>query len=148
MMSTGQGQFDPLHGATFAAKTAAIMRHFCCCILATLTWISATGCHQIYLPRFDPTGANVFLPFPNTTQLSLSSSPAFQQPPPPPACIDGSDGGVCNLFKHKLVGHAHDMFKHKSPGACGEIQLTPMRVVALLEAKSFCWLESAAKMVT
>lgn len=130
MMSTEQGQFDRLQGSKAVVRAIA---HTCSSWLLMFAFISAlglsSGCRQIYLPRIDPTGANIFLPFPNTTELELSSSPAYQQPVAPPACVDGSDGGVCNLFNKKLVGHVHKSL-HKSPGACGEIQLTPMRVVA------------------
>ncbi len=131
MMSTEQGQFDLQQRSEETARVLArkwlapfILLGAACCLLMN------TGCHRIYLPRFDPTGANVFLPFPNTTELSLSSTPAFQQPATPPPCLDGGEGGLCNLFNHKLVGHKHNLLSHKSPGKCGEIQLTPLRVVA------------------
>ncbi len=126
MMSTEHGQFDRMQGS----KPASWVHSFWMfAIVIGLSATFSTGCRQIYLPRIDPTGANIFLPFPNTTELSLSSSPAFQQPVAPPACVDGTEGGVCNLFNKKLIGHVHQSL-HKSPGACGEIQLTPMRVVA------------------
>jgi uncharacterized repeat protein (TIGR01451 family) len=130
MMSTEQGQFDRLQGSeavsqAHAPKPASWLVAFAFLVTVALS----SGCHQIYLPRIDPTGQNIFLPFPNTTQLELSSSPAFKQPAAPPACVDGGDGGVCNLFDKKLIGNVHKSL-HKSPGACGEIQLTPMRVVA------------------
>ncbi len=131
MMSTEQGQFDLQQRSEGTARVLArkwlarlVLLGAACCLLMN------TGCQRIYLPRFDPTGANVFLPFPNTTELSLSSTPAFQQPATPPPCLDGGEGGLCNLFNHKLVGHKHNLLSHKSPGKCGEIQLTPLRVVA------------------
>lgn len=111
--------------------------------VATLLVVSATtGCQQIYLPRIDPNGSSVFLPFPNTTKLAIPAlhsrgdipgffpDPAFAEPPAPPACLDGGDGegGICNMFKNKLVGHIQSI--HKSPGSCGELQLSPLRVVA------------------
>lgn len=131
MMSTEHGQFDLLHGSIAAERSyAPALSKWLVVLCVILGSLASSGCQRIYLPRFDPTGANVFLPFPNTTELSLSSSPAFEQPAAPPPCIDGGEGGVCNLFNHKLVGHKHDLFKHKSPGACGEIQMTPLRVVA------------------
>ena len=129
MMSTEHGQFDRMQGGKRTAKARArTLADSLATLAAILCLLSSFGCHRIYLPRFDPTGASVFLPFPNTTELSLSSSPAFQQPATPPPCTDGSDGGLCNLFNHKLVGHKQALFQ--SPGACGEIQLTPLRVVA------------------
>ncbi|MDX1925003.1 MAG: hypothetical protein SFV81_00715 [Pirellulaceae bacterium] len=129
-MSTEHGQFDRLQGSeavsqAHAPKLASWLVAFAILVMVALS----SGCRQIYLPRIDPTGQNIFLPFPNTTPLELSSSPAFQQPVAPPACVDGGDGGVCNLFNKKRIGEVHKSL-HKSPGACGEIQLTPMRVVA------------------
>lgn len=60
---------------------------------------------------------------------------AFPAPPPVPPCVDGScqePHGIHNLFKHKREFDAklHAHFQHKNPGKCGEIQLTPLRVVA------------------
>ena len=130
MMSTEHGQFDLLQGSKPAGRPVALSYSGLLAVFAFFLLVAVTsGCRQIYLPRIDPTGANVFLPFPNTTELSVSSSPAYQQPPAPPACLDAGDAGVCNLFNKKQIGQVHKSL-HKSPGACGEIQLTPMRVVA------------------
>ncbi len=134
MMSTEHGQFALLHGSNAAKRSYVPALSKWLIVLSVLFGLLAGGgCHRIYLPRFDPTGAKFFLPCPNTTELSISSSPTFEQPAAPPPCLDGGEGGeggVCNLFNHKLIGHKHDHFQHKSPGACGEIQMTPMRVVA------------------
>ncbi len=130
MMSTEHGQFDRLQGSKPVSFVHSHNPSFLLIALALVSFLAlSSGCRQIYLPRIDPTGANVFLPFPNTTELEISASPAFQQPVAPPACVDGTEGGVCNLFNKKLIGHVHKSL-HKSPGECGEIQLTPMRVVA------------------
>ncbi len=105
------------------------------------------GCSRLQLPAIDPNGSRIFLPLPNTTQLVVPHvhdrprqkgtgflpTPAFTTPAAPPPCVDGgaaTPGGVCNLFdhKHKLVSKVHDHFR--SPGKAGEIQLTPVRVVA------------------
>ncbi|WP_145082389.1 COG1361 family protein [Aureliella helgolandensis] len=60
-------------------------------------------------------------------------APAFTTPPTPPPCLDGStdSSGFCNLLDHKK-GHIKQKFEnlHSSPGKAGEIQLTPLRVVA------------------
>jgi uncharacterized repeat protein (TIGR01451 family) len=105
------------------------------------------GCNHLRLPAIDPNGGCIFLPLPNTTQLSVPPihttddqigflpSAAFQEPAAPAACVDAAcancePAGVCNLF------HRHDHCLHKihdhfrSAGKSGEIQLTPLRVVA------------------
>jgi uncharacterized repeat protein (TIGR01451 family) len=104
-----------------------------------------SGCARFQLPAIDPNGSRIFLPFPSTTQLNVPRlhdgngqpgilpTPAFSTPAAPPPCLDGSvedAGGVCNLFnhKHKLISSVHDHFR--TAGKAGEIQLTPLRVVA------------------
>jgi uncharacterized repeat protein (TIGR01451 family) len=100
-----------------------------------------TGCSHLQLPAIDPYGNRIFLPLPNTTQLDLPHlhshagqpglipDPAFVAPPTPPPCLDAGSG-VCNLFghKHDLIDRLQTHFE--SPGKTGEIQLTPLRVVA------------------
>ncbi|MFO1063834.1 MAG: hypothetical protein U0892_08235 [Pirellulales bacterium] len=105
----------------------------------------SVGCRTFNLPRIDPTGQSIFLPCPNTTQLTIPqvhATPdnpgifqpdAFPTPVDPPPCLDGScpeDPGLCNLFKKHSLTKIHDHFAHKGAGAKGEIQLTPLRVVA------------------
>ncbi len=148
-MSTEQGQFDQALALTrkrVTSSSAGLIPSrlwffrpaiwFCLILL-----MFGTGCQGIFLPRIDPNGSRIFLPFPATTNVQLPRlhsqgnqpgilpNSAFPEPAAPPPCLDGEgEGGVCNMFKNKLVGHIHD--KHKSPGSCGELQLTPMRVVA------------------
>lgn len=109
-----------------------------------MVWFCLFGCHRLQLPAIDPNGSCLFLPFPTTTQLQVPPvhstsdqtgflpAPAYQSPPTPPACQDGKcePTGVCNLFhrKHDCLHKIHDHFR--SPGKAGEIQLTPVRVVA------------------
>jgi uncharacterized repeat protein (TIGR01451 family) len=106
--------------------------------------LAALGCQRLQLPAIDPNGSCLFLPFPNTTQLAippvhskpgqqgLIPAPAYKQPVAPPACLDGScePAGLCNLFsrKHDCLEKIHNHFR--SSGKSGELQLTPMRVVA------------------
>ncbi|MEM7474032.1 MAG: hypothetical protein AAF483_03510 [Planctomycetota bacterium] len=54
-------------------------------------------------------------------------TPAYTSPALPPPCLDASNGGVCNLF-----GRDKHLFqcKLKAKGKAGELQMTPMRVVA------------------
>lgn len=102
----------------------------------------APGCSRLRLPAIDPNGSSVFLPLPNTTglrvprlhsrdgQTGIIPTPAFTSPPSPPPCLDARNGGVCNLFgdKHRLCDKLQDRFRGR--GKAGEIQLTPLRVVA------------------
>ena len=112
-------------------------------ILVLLPWL-LMGCQRLQLPAIDPNGRCLFLPLPNTTQLAIPPlhsrpgepgflpSPAFQSPSAPPPCLDGNcePAGVCNLFhrKHQGIQKIHDHFR--SAGKAGELQLTPMRIVA------------------
>ncbi len=104
--------------------------------------ISAAGCARLQLPAIDPTGSRIFLPPPNSTQLTLPRlraqdgqpglipDPVFDTPPPPPPCVDASGAPICNLFdpQRRIARQMERRFR--KPGAVGEIQLTPMRVVA------------------
>ena len=114
-----------------------------------LAWLLAStllssGCQRLQLPAIDPNGSCLFLPLPNTTQLAVPPlhsnadqpgflpSAAFQAPAPPPACVDAGcePMGVCNLFhrRQQCLNKIHDHFR--PAGKAGEIQLTPLRVVA------------------
>jgi uncharacterized repeat protein (TIGR01451 family) len=161
-MSTEHGQFDPMHDPVsvpvvkhfytpgclprwryprrIQSKQLATVCQLTRSVLAVCVWAVLVGCQGIFLPRIDPNGSRVFLPFPSTTAVQvprLHSTPtqpgilpnsAFPEPAAPPPCIDADgEGGICNMFKNKLVGH---IAKKHSPGACGELQLTPMKVVA------------------
>ncbi len=115
------------------------------CALGLIFLTILSGCHHnLRLPAIDPNGSSIFLPHPNATQLTVPRlhstpqqpgflpSPAFQAPAAPPPCLDGGcePAGVCNLFhrRHESLCKIHDHFR--SPGKVGEIQLTPLRVVA------------------
>lgn len=109
-----------------------------------LCGVFLSGCRHLQLPAIDPNGRCIFLPKPATTQLAVPPlhstadqtgflpQAAFTTPPPPPACTDAccEPTGVCNLFhrKHDCLNKIHDHFRSK--GKAGEIQLTPLRVVA------------------
>lgn len=104
--------------------------------------VAFSGCARLRLPAIDPNGSSIFLPLPNTTGLAghngqawgqngIIPTPAFTTPPAPPPCLDAKNGGVCNLFggdKHRVVSKLQNHFDRR--GKAGEIQLTPMRVVA------------------
>jgi uncharacterized repeat protein (TIGR01451 family) len=123
----------------------------CAVGLLILLAILLSGCSHlnlhgggIPLPAIDPNGSCLFLPPPNKTQLTIPPvhskgdqtgflpAPAYQAPEPPAACVDAScePAGVCNLFQRKdhCVHKIHEHFR--PPGKAGEIQLTPLRVVA------------------
>ncbi len=112
------------------------------CSIALL--LVSNGCRQLQLPAIDPNGRCLFLPLTNTTQLDIPPlhsspgqqgiipTPAYQAPVAPAPCVGANcePGGVCNLFhrKHDCLQKIHDHFR--CPGKLGELQLTPLRVVA------------------
>ncbi len=112
---------------------------FCLALL-----LISNGCRQLQLPAIDPNGRCLFLPLTNTTQLDIPPlhsspgqqgfipTPAYQAPVAPAPCVGANcePGGVCNLFhrKHDCLQKIHDHFR--CPGEIGELQLTPLRVVA------------------
>lgn len=104
------------------------------CLLAAVVFLPA--CSRLALPAIDPTGSRIFLPN-NYTNLTVPRlhdgpgclpTPAFTTPAPPAACVDGSGRPICNLFDHKK--HKDFFRKNRSPGAKGELQLTPALIVA------------------
>ncbi len=148
-MQAGQGQVEISHQprqlrlSSFACLRSAhgVWLYL---ILGCLGLISGSlGCARFQLPAIDPNGSSIFLPFPNTTQLTLPSfhghngqpglvpQPAYAAPAMPPPCIDGS---CVTGTKHKLLHQhklGHKLDKHfPSQGKAGEIQLTPTRIVA------------------
>ncbi|RMF44063.1 MAG: hypothetical protein D6753_03495 [Planctomycetota bacterium] len=114
------------------------------CMGFWLLWLglNALGCARLQLPAIDPTGSRIFLPPPNSTQLTLPRlreqdgqpgiipDPVFDRPPPPPPCVDASGAPICNLFDPQRRIAREVQRRFRKPGAAGEIQLTPMRVVA------------------
>ncbi|MEZ6136796.1 MAG: hypothetical protein R3C53_18020 [Pirellulaceae bacterium] len=142
-MQAGQGQFN--RGQLRQHSTVTGFVRVLPLMLIVLGTLFNSGCSRLRLPAIDPTGSRIFLPLPNTTTLNVPQlherngqpgilpNSAFPTPPAPPACLDGScesPGGFANLFhhKHKLASKVHDHFR--SPGKSGEIQLTPLRVLA------------------
>lgn len=146
MRATGHGKFQnglssDRHPAITSSRALFVLL-LCGSLIALFT-----SCARLQLPAIDPNGSSIFLPLPNTTQLVVPHvhdrpgqpgtgflpTPAFATPATPPPCLDASGetpGGICNLFdhQHKLVSKVHDHFR--SRGKSGEIQLTPVRVVA------------------
>lgn len=110
-----------------------------------LVVVALAGCARF--PAIDPNGQSIFLPYPAATQLTVpqihagNGNPgiipqdAYPSPIPPPACIDGSCAqptGIQNLFQHhqKKKQAIANHFAKKDPGQCGQIQLSPQRIVA------------------
>ncbi len=125
--------------------------------LAIALLTSSTGCFGLRLPRIDPTGQSIFLPYPEySTEVnclagsngspSPFNGPAFETPPPPPPCpLSAPIGGPSAIGAPLLVddcmsgppavltgGHlqARDLLHLPEKGKRGRIMLTPQRVVA------------------
>lgn len=145
MMSAGQGQVGTT--STFCAQRQNRPLSVCSRLVGCVSLIllfSITGCARF--PAIDPNGQSIFLPYPAATELTLpqihggNGNPgiipqdAYPTPLTPPPCIDGScnePGGIHNLFQAKKKKHAiANHFAKKDPGQCGEIQLSPLRIVA------------------
>ena len=95
------------------------------------------GCNTLSLPAIDPSGNRIFSG--GLTQLVNphdgnngypSQQPAFQTPPDPPACVQQGDKKLC---KGCLAGRGC-LAKRKEAeevrGRCGQLLLTPTRIVA------------------
>lgn len=148
-MQAGQGQFDLLlqPRQVHLSLCGTLRTAYRVILFLNLGWLallsSTMGCARFQLPAIDPNGSSIFLPLPNTTQLTLPSlhghngqpgiipQPAFASPAMPPPCIDGS---CATGTKHKLLHQhklGHKLDRHfPSQGKAGEIQLTPTRIVA------------------
>ncbi len=106
-----------------------------CCALTSLS-----GCTTLSLPAIDPTGNRIFsnglttLVNPHDPNNGYpSQQPAYQAPPTPPACMQGYDGTEKKLCKGCLAGKGC-LAKRKEAeevrGRCGQLLLTPTRIVA------------------
>ncbi len=138
-MQAEQGQFDqratldPRGRDVHSAQRHSIIAQGMPLLSVPLNWFTLVllcfcgGCSHLRLPAIDPSGSRIFLPKPNSTQFN-APTPAFQNPVAPPPCLDG---GVCNLCgqdRNRVLKKLQEHFKSK--GKTGEIQLTPLRVVA------------------
>ncbi len=97
--------------------------------------LSISGCSRLQLPAFDPNGSRVFQKDYTPVELprfhngnGILPTPAYQTPATPPPCLDGSDGGFCNLLDHRCK--LSDHIGRQKPGEQGELLLTPLSVVA------------------
>jgi uncharacterized repeat protein (TIGR01451 family) len=124
---------------TQIAKCVPLYAFAACCIVVGFFG----GCKTLSLPAIDPTGNRIFT-HQGTTIVAPhdpnngypSKQPAFQTPPEPPACMQGGDGAekkLCNgclagktcLGKRKEAKEVEDL-----RGRCGQLLLTPTRIVA------------------
>lgn len=145
-MSAGHGQFENCVGGSLRRAGRWCFASIERTAGALAVVILLCGCSRF--PAIDPNGQSIFLPHPAATQLRLphlhaqDGTPgilpqdAFPAPAAPPPCVDGScpepgggQHGIHNLFKNKRAEIASH-FANKDPGKCGEIQLTPLRIVA------------------
>lgn len=91
--------------------------------------VSSIGCATLSIPAFDPSGNRIFAPTPTQITLpqlhgptgrSIVPNSSFPDPPPPPACLQGPAAPKAATTKPS----ADDR------GRCGQILLTPTRLVA------------------
>ena len=112
-------------------------------IILSIASVSQSGCNTLSLPAIDPTGNRIFAGGPNAFTRIVSphdpnngypsQQPAFQTPPSPPPCMQGTDGREKKLCKGCLAGKGC-LAKRKEAeevrGRCGQLLLTPTRIVA------------------
>ncbi len=100
------------------------------------------ACSRLQLPAFDPNGSSIFLPPPNFTPVELPKlhngsgilpTPAYQTPAMPPPCLENDPSGFCNLFDR--TGGLAERISSRKPGKAGEIQMTPLSVVAPIDGE-------------
>jgi uncharacterized repeat protein (TIGR01451 family) len=100
-----------------------------------------SGCKTLSLPAIDPSGNRIFAP--QTTTINPihggpsdgypSQQPAYQTPPDPPECLNGKTGSDRKLCKGCLAGKgclAKKKAAEEIRGRCGQLLLTPTRLVA------------------
>ncbi len=108
-----------------------------------LAFASLSGCNTLSLPAIDPTGNRIFAggtnPFtklinPHDSNNGYpSQQPSFQTPPNPPPCLQGDNGNERQLCKGCLAGKGCVAKRKEAEdvrGRCGQLLLTPTRIVA------------------
>ncbi len=112
-------------------------------IILSIASVSQSGCSTLSLPAIDPTGNRIFAGGPNAFTRIISphdpnngypsQQPAFQTPPSPPPCMQGIDGREKKLCLGCLTGKGCLAKKREAEevrGRCGQLLLTPTRIVA------------------
>lgn len=122
--------------ANVSALSILLRVHWCLALLG-LGSMSLVGCNSLSLPAIDPTGNRIFsgapLQFVNPHDPNNgypSQQPAYQAPPEPPACVQQGDKKLC---KGCLAGKgclARRKEAEEIRGRCGQLLLTPTRIVA------------------
>ncbi len=111
-------------------------------IVVLATFFGATGCQTLSLPAIDTTGNRLFdfnrpLQFVNPHDPNNgypSTAPAYQHPPTPPKCTQTGEKKLCQgclsgkgcLFGKRAAAQAAE----EERGRCGELLITPNRLVA------------------
>ena len=122
--------FRPLHFNATAGRV---------CLLGIASVIAFLGgCQTLSLPAIDPTGNRIFTPNGFTTLINPhdpnngypSTQPAFQTPPNPPACTQTGDKKLCKGCLSGKGCLAKRKEAEEERGRCGQLLLTPTRIVA------------------
>jgi len=110
--------------------------HWCLALLG-LGSMSLVGCNTLSLPAIDTTGNRIFsgapLQFVNPHDPNNgypSQQPAFQTPPDPPACVQQGDKKLCKGCLSGKGCLAKRKEAEEIRGRCGQLLLTPTRIVA------------------
>lgn len=113
--------------------------HRVCLLLWFASFIAFLGgCQTLSLPAIDPTGNRIFTPNGFTTLINPhdpnngypSTQPAFQAPPNPPACTQTGDKKLCKGCLSGKGCLAKRKEAEEERGRCGQLLLTPTRIVA------------------
>ncbi len=133
-----EGRRDRVGRLTALQSHATRRSHVRFGLLFSLLVITLVGCKTLSLPAIDPNGGRIFsgqtttLVSPHGTGNGYpSQSPMFQAPPEPKKCVHGTPAGTdgnadgCQMCQHSNKEDASDL-----RGRCGELLLTPTRIVA------------------
>lgn len=95
------------------------------------------GCNTLSLPAIDPTGNRIFSGAPlqlinphDPNNGYPSQQPAYQTPPKPPVCVQEGDKKLCKGCLSGKGCLAKRKDAEEVRGRCGQLLLTPTRIVA------------------
>ena len=131
--------------AKLSLLCAIACRFWCTFLLVSMSLLVfmsfMSGCRTLSLPAIDPTGNRIFTNLGNIRTPIVSphnpnngypsQQPAFQAPPEPPKCLQaGTDKKLCKgcLSGKGCLGKKKEAEDLR--GRCGELLLTPTRIVA------------------
>ena len=122
--------------ASVSALSTLLGVHWCLALIS-LGSLSLVGCNTLSLPAIDPTGNRIFsgapLQFINPHDPNNgypSQQPAYQAPPDPPACVQQGDKKLCKGCLSGKGCLARRKEAEEIRGRCGQLLLTPTRIVA------------------